>query len=54
MKKLRIAIDVGHARGTGARGNGMEEHERVEALAQVLAPLLEKQGHEVRVFDFPS
>lgn len=54
MKTLRIAIDVGHARGTGARGNGLEEHARCEVLAQLLRPMLERQGHVVRVFDFPQ
>lgn len=54
MKTLRIAIDVGHARGTGARGNGLEEHAVAEVLARHLQVALEGQGHTVRVFDYPQ
>lgn len=54
MKTLRIALDIGHVRNAGARGNGIEEHARCEVLAALLAPMLEAQGHTVRVFDFPE
>lgn len=33
---MKIAIDIGHARQTGARGCGLEEH----ALCARMAPLL--------------
>ena len=35
-----IIIDIGHARGTGARGNGLEEHERCVLLAEALETAL--------------
>lgn len=54
MKKLRIAIDIGHANGTGARGNGMEEHERCALFAELLRPMLESHGHTVKLFDYPT
>lgn len=51
---MKIVLDIGHAHGTGARGNGLEEHSIVSFLAEILAPILRKQGHEVTVIDFPD
>ena len=50
---MRIALDVGHARESGARGGGAEEHAVAEAVAGELAPLLRARGHEVDVIDYP-
>lgn len=49
-----IIIDIGHARGTGARGNGLEEHERCVLLAEALETALLKRGFGVTVVDFPD
>lgn len=49
-----IAIDIGHAAGTGARGNGMEEHEQSALTADYLAADLRRRGHTVTVIDFPA
>lgn len=53
MKKT-IAIDVGHARATGARGNGLEEHEVCTRIAEALRAELVAHGYEVCVVDFPG
>lgn len=50
----RIAIDVGHARGTGARGNGLQEHEVCVKLGEYLREELAKRGFAVEVVDFPG
>lgn len=51
----RIALDIGHANGTGATGNGLKEHEVSEKIARlVVAMLREVEGLEVEVFDFPE
>ena len=55
MKK--IAIDIGHARGTGARGNGYEEHEVCTRLASELKDILESfklQTFTADIIDFPE
>jgi len=51
---MYIAIDVGHAAGTGARGNGQEEHALCSVMAARLAGLLQGLGHRVAVIDFPA
>ncbi|WPX40122.1 N-acetylmuramoyl-L-alanine amidase [Akkermansia sp. N21116] len=51
---MKIAIDIGHANGTGSRGNGMEEHAVATKIGTNLAVMLEEQGHEVDVIDFPN
>ena len=51
---MKIAIDIGHADGTGARGNGMEEHAVCTVIAGELQPLLAKMGHDARIIDYPS
>lgn len=55
MKSLTIALDVGHARGTGAFGvGGASEHSLCTELATLLAPAIRKGGHIVHVFDYPD
>ena len=53
-KGKHIIIDIGHARGTGARGNGMEEHARCEIIAGHLANRLRADGYAVTVLDYPD
>lgn len=50
---MNIALDIGHANGTGARGNGLEEHATAKTIADHLAPMLRAQGHNVEIIDFP-
>lgn len=53
----RIAIDIGHANGTGARGNGYEEHELCSRLAAELKACLESfmlDPFTADIIDFPS
>lgn len=52
MKK--ICIDVGHAAGTGATGNGLEEHGVAVQIATSLARYLRGSGHTVSVIDYPQ
>ena len=54
MKKKRVAIDVGHARMTGARGCGLEEHEVCVRIGAALGEALRGLGMEVDVLDFPG
>ncbi|MCD8070546.1 MAG: N-acetylmuramoyl-L-alanine amidase [Akkermansiaceae bacterium] len=51
---MDIAIDIGHANGTGARGNGLEEHEVCTEIARYLGNYLIKADHEVVVLDYPE
>ncbi len=51
---MNIALDIGHASGTGARGNGLEEHAVATTIADHLFTILKEQGHDVHVIDFPS
>lgn len=53
----RIAIDIGHAAGSGARGNGMEEHAMCERLAAELKRALESfkvDKFAADIIDFPA
>lgn len=50
---MKIAIDIGHARGTGATGNGLQEHEVCVALGRLLAEYL-GNSNAVEVLDFPG
>ena len=55
MKKRRIAIDVGHARSTGAKGNGYDEHAVCKNLALELKKALERfevDRFEADIIDF--
>lgn len=51
---MKIALDVGHANGTGARGNGLEEHAVATQIVKHLKESLEDAGHAVTVIDFPE
>lgn len=51
MKK--ICIDIGHAAGTGATGNGLEEHGVAVQIAAHLARYLRERGQSVSVIDYP-
>lgn len=53
-KKMKVAIDIGHARCTGARGNGLQEHAVCEGIAQLLRGELEGEGVRAEVIDFPG
>lgn len=51
---MKIALDIGHAKGTGARAHGQEEHDLAERITHYLRRELEKKGHAVTVFDYPE
>ena len=51
---MNIAIDIGHARNTGAVGNGLEEHAVNTVIAPLLADRLRKYGHTVDIIDYPD
>lgn len=51
---MKIAIDIGHAKNTGARWNGLEEHAVAVNIAERLAPMLQNLGAQVNVIDFPA
>ena len=53
----RIAIDIGHANKTGARGNGYDEHEMCATLAKSVKAALESyktQTFAADIIDFPE
>lgn len=51
---MNIALDIGHANNTGARGNGLEEHAVATTIVDHLFTALKDQGHNVHVIDFPN
>lgn len=51
---MNIAIDIGHANGTGARGNGLQEHEVATAIAEHLAAAIRAAGHSAAIYDYPN
>lgn len=51
---MKIALDIGHANGTGARGNGLEEHAVAEEITRYLRDILKALGHTVTVIDYPE
>ncbi|MGN1309418.1 MAG: N-acetylmuramoyl-L-alanine amidase [Akkermansia sp.] len=51
---MKVAIDIGHANETGARGNRMEEHAVVTVIGEHLRKLLLKAGVQVDVIDYPN
>lgn len=51
---MKIAIDIGHANGTGARGNGLEEHAVATRITSHLVVMLKEKGHKVEIIDFPE
>lgn len=53
MNKV-VAIDVGHADGTGASGHGLEEHAVAAEVAELLKEYLEHDGIGADIIDFPD
>ena len=51
---MKILIDIGHAEGSGARGNGCEEHELCTVIGRELKAIFEARGDEAVVIDFPD
>lgn len=51
---MKIALDIGHANNTGARGNGHEEHAVVDTIGFHLLHALLSRGHAVTVLDYPD
>lgn len=51
---MKIALDIGHADGTGARGNGLEEHSIADGITYNLEVILKQLGHSVTVIDYPE
>lgn len=49
-----VIIDIGHANGTGARGNGYEEHALCAIVGRKLKKRLIKHGVKVTLLDFPA
>ena len=50
---MKIALDIGHANGSDARGI-FGERQISQQLAPMLAARLREAGHEVQVLDFPT
>lgn len=51
---MKIAIDIGHTNGTGATGNGLQEHEVATKIAKALQVDLAAMKHTVDIIDFPT
>lgn len=51
---MKVAVDVGHADGTGASGHGLKEHAVAARAAGVLKNLLTSSGVEADIIDFPE
>lgn len=51
---MNIALDIGHANNTGARGNGIEEHAIATVIAKLVATLLREEGHTIAIIDYPD
>lgn len=51
---MKVIFDVGHAKGTGARGQGQEEHELCARFAAKLAQRRRAKGNSVLTLDFPE
>lgn len=52
---VKIALDVGHARHTGATGNGLQEHEYVDKLAGYVKDMLCAQPYiHADIVDHPE
>jgi N-acetylmuramoyl-L-alanine amidase len=55
MKHYKVAIDIGHARGTGATGNGLQEHEVCAKLAGYVKDMLANAANiHADIIDFPE
>lgn len=53
MKNI-IVIDIGHANGTGARGNGQEEHDLVAKFSRKMQSRLKQEGIKAIILDYPD
>ena len=51
---MKIALDLGHARGTDARVNGITERGVCAEVARLLRERLREAGHEADIIDFPD
>lgn len=51
---MHIIIDIGHAKGTGARGHGREEHAQSVETASAVRAALVRRGYKVSIIDFPE
>lgn len=51
---MKLLFDIGHAHGTGARGQGQEEHELCSRFAKKLAERRRKGGDDIVMLDFPE
>lgn len=51
---MKILIDIGHADGSGARGNGCEEHALCTVIGKELKAIFDARGDEAIVIDFPE
>lgn len=49
----KIALDIGHAEGTGSVGNGIDEHSVANVISWRLFKILQERGHFVQVIDYP-
>ena len=54
MNKKVVAIDIGHAAGTGAIGNGLREHETMVRIGIQVKYYLEQAGFVGRLIDYPE
>lgn len=50
---MKLLFDIGHAIGTGARGNGQEEHDLCRRVAMKLAARRRGKRDSVVVLDYP-
>ncbi len=53
MKNI-IILDIGHASGTGARGNGQEEHDLASKFGKKLKEKLREKGIKSIILDYPN
>lgn len=50
---MKLLFDIGHAAGTGARGQGQEEHDLCRRVAMKLASRRREKRDSVVVLDYP-
>ncbi len=51
---MKVALDLGHARGTDASRNGITERNVCAEVARLLRERLREAGHEADIIDFPD
>lgn len=51
---MNIAIDIGHANQTGAKGYGLDEHHQCSLIASALYEKLSALGHTPTIIDYPT